>query len=345
MLLTSKIPPLNSSLYDHGFTDTFFGLMHRARRVVIATGYISADSISELHETFEINKEALKALHLELFVGMHYFEGITKIQLEALKSLNMFLGQNSAGNIRIVNQFKFHGKVYCFFDEKKPSACLIGSSNLNNISKKHPNFEVDVLVEDTGILNNVRTMLGDLRERASIDLAEWTDPKDIPLPSPLENYGSSDKISDSDLRALIANKTDISFDIPLKPEQKSNLNAFFGKGREAKNGLIIPRPWYEVELIVPKEITTNNNYPKGDFTLITQDRWKFDCKTSGDYYKNLRSSNDLQILGRWIKGEMENKGVLKPRELITADTIQKFGHSSLKITKINNGSSTWLAGW
>ena len=70
---------------------------------------------------------------------------------------------------------------------------------------------------------------------------------------------------------------------------QSNLNAFFGKGREAKNGLVKPRHWYEVELIVPKNITEQNGYPKAKtddaiFDVITDDGWSFKCnKNCGTY--------------------------------------------------------------
>ena len=40
-------------------------------------------------------------------------------------------------------------------------------------------------------------------------------------------------------------------DIPIKPYEvspQSNLNVFFGKGREAKNGLVKPRHWYDNSL-------------------------------------------------------------------------------------------------
>ena len=45
-------------------------------------------------------------------------------------------------------------------------------------------------------------------------------------------------------------------------------------------GAIRPRHWYEVELIVPIEITTAEGYPKRDSVIrvYTDDGWRFNCK-------------------------------------------------------------------
>ena len=49
-------------------------------------------------------------------------------------------------------------------------------------------------------------------------------------------------------------------------QQRSNLNAFFGKGRwNRKTGTVIPRDWFEVEIIVDIATTKNPIYPQGDF--------------------------------------------------------------------------------
>lgn len=144
-------------------------------------------------------------------------------------------------------------------------------------------------------------------------------------------------------------KTDVSFDIPIKGYEvspHSNLNVFFGKGREGKNGLVKPRHWYEVELIVPKEITTRPGYPQSKtdeavFRVITDDGWTFSCKVSGDYSKNFRSENDLKILGKWLKGRLENAGVLKVGEPVTKETLEKYGRDTFTLTKTRT-KNTWF---
>ena len=157
----------------------------------------------------------------------------------------------------------------------------------------------------------------------------------------LEGHEFVRKISSHNVAMAMYGRTEISFDIPIKPFEvspQSNLNVFFGKGRESKNGLIKPRHWYEVELIVPKTVTTQLGYPQSQtvgavFTVITDDGWSFRCKVSGDYSKNFRSEGDLKILGKWLKGRLENAGVLKVGEPVTNETLQKYGRNTFTLTQ------------
>lgn len=136
-------------------------------------------------------------------------------------------------------------------------------------------------------------------------------------------------------------RTSVRFDIPIKPYEnspQSNLNVFFGKGRVSPNGLIKPRHWYEVELIVPKHITEQAGYPQSKtenalFDVITDDGWAFKCKVSGDYSKNFRSYDDLKILGKWLKGRLESAGVLTVGEPVTAETLRQYGRNTFSLTK------------
>jgi hypothetical protein len=127
------------------------------------------------------------------------------------------------------------------------------------------------------------------------------------------------------------------------------LNASFGEGRRNVQGFVIPRSWYEVELIVPKQITTLPGYPKADpkgdsgaFDVITDDGWEFRCKVSGDYSKNFRSENDLKIMGKWLKGRLENAGVLEPGSRVTDETLEEYGRNTITITKMEDLDKWYL---
>ena len=159
-----------------------------------------------------------------------------------------------------------------------------------------------------------------------------------------EQYGVK-KAEPADISMLEANsKFDYVFEIPLKTDNatRSNLNTFNGKGRENKQQFVMPRSWYEVELIVPKSITSLAGYPQSDkageggvIDVLTDDGWQFSCKVSGQNSKNLRSEDDLKILGKWLKGRLENSGALKTGELATASTLQKYGRGSFTLAKIS----------
>jgi hypothetical protein len=120
-------------------------------------------------------------------------------------------------------------------------------------------------------------------------------------------------------------------------QPQSNLNTFFGKGRENKStGKVIPRDWYEVELIVDKKTSDNPIYPKGNFIAHTDDGLTFACQTQGANHKNFRSKDDLRILGRWIKGKLEKSGVLKLLEPVTSQTLQAYGRDYIRLYQLSN---------
>lgn len=157
----------------------------------------------------------------------------------------------------------------------------------------------------------------------------------------LEGHEHVEVLSDAEVLNVQNNVTATSFEVPLKGAEiapQSNLNAFFGKGREGKNGLVKPRHWYETELIVSSKVTRRSGYPQARtdsavFDVITDDGFKFTCKVSGDYSKNFRSENDLKILGKWIKGRLENAGALSVGQPVTEETFRKYGRNSFTLTK------------
>jgi hypothetical protein len=90
-------------------------------------------------------------------------------------------------------------------------------------------------------------------------------------------------------------------------------------------------------------MTGKKDYPKNEqFWVITDDGYKFECTTSGDYSKNFRSALDLKILGRWIKGRMENRRVLKTGEKVTDETLTNYGRDSMSLTKTKMPNTWYL---
>ena len=59
----------------------------------------------------------------------------------------------------------------------------------------------------------------------------------------------------------------------------------------------------------------------------------FECACQGTNSKNFRSAHDLKILGRWIKGQMENCGALKLGEKVTEETLRKFGKTTMVLSQ------------
>jgi hypothetical protein len=343
-LLLSDIPPFHNP--STTFRARFQDLIQEADQLNIASGYISTSSLTDIKKIIELNGGP----SLQLLIGMHHFEGFTRTQYEASQSLNNFLKDRNLGQVAVSTVFKFHGKLYSFCKQNTPFAGIVGSSNLNNISDLHRSFEVDLLVDDKDSAAGIDNLINEIYQKAgspleSYQVGRFREPNQL-----LEGHLLVEKPSPSEHAKVWASAKNLRFELPIKADEAlhSNLNAYFGKGRENKRGFVIPRHWYEVELIVPKEITSHANYPKAGqpggesvITVHTDDGWKFNCKISGDYSKNFRSEGDLKILGKWLKGRLENSGCLKTGEPVTDKVLQCYGRNTLELRATDN-PRIWL---
>lgn len=335
--LFSNYPPMKTGCKT--FADTFYGLIPQTSKLDIAVGYVSSDSLMELQKTVELNNNIRT---LNLIVGMHYFDRFTKLQYDAAMHLNDFLRSNQLGGVRLVHAFRYHGKLYSYSNNAGPFAGIIGSNNLSSIVDGGIQvYESSVLLRDAASAKQMNDFISQLMQTSTKNIAELEIDTFNDENALLDGHEFVEKVSPQKLAAAICSKTGLAFEIPIKPYEvspQSNLNAFFGKGRESKNGLVKPRHWYEVELIVPKSVTSQPGYPQGKtdhavFTVITDDGWSFKCKVSGDYSKNFRSDRDLKILGKWLKGRLENAGVLTVGNPVTADTLNRYGRNSFTLTQ------------
>ncbi len=336
-LLFSNYPPMKTGCKS--FSDTFYGLIPQATKLDIAVGYVSSDALLELQKTIELNSN----IHtMNLIIGMHYFDHFTKLQYDAAIHLNDFLMSNKLGGVRLVYAFRYHGKLYSYSNDEKPFAGIIGSNNLSSIVDGGVHvYESSVLLRDASSVKQMNDFISKLMQTSTKNIAELEIDTFKDENALLDGHEFVEKISPQKLAATMNAKTDISFEIPIKPYEKSpqsNLNVFFGKGRESQSGLVKPRHWYEVELIVPKDVASQPGYPQSQtdnsvFTVITDDGWSFKCKVSGTNSKNFRSEGDLKILGKWLKGRLENSGVLTVGTPVTADTLKRYGRNSFTFTQ------------
>ncbi len=332
--LLSNYPPVKTSYPT--FADTFYNLLPQTRELNIAVGYITSDSLIELQKAVELNS----VQSLNLIIGMHYFDRFTRVEYQTAMKLNEFLTQNHAGEVRLVTPFKFHGKLYSFQGARQPIAGIIGSNNLSSIvDSRNGIYEASMLLKDDTSLRQLDGFIRELKDKATENIANISIDSFNEVNHLLDGQDFVDKVTPEELAECINAKTDIVFEIPIKDAPQSNLNAFFGKGRETKStGVIKPRHWYEVEIIVSNTITSKAGYPQAQtenasFNVITDDGWKFKCKVSGDYSKNFRSDGDLRILGKWLKGRLENAGALAVGEPVTADVLNAYGRNSFSLIK------------
>ena len=309
-------------------------LMNTASSFNVATGFVSSDSLVELKRLVDIREGALS---VQLFIGMNYLEGFTELQYHTLIDLNNYLTSNNAGMVYVSPRALFHGKMYSFNDSQ--GSCLggfLGSSNLASfMGTSHNNIEADVYfpgAEGRAIDSNIESIIRDLGTEFSHaePITSFLEPEtDL-----LRGLDHVERVSDEDFIAAMTTLTDQVVEIPLKTKPKSNLNAYFGAGKN--RGRYSPRSWYEVEIIISKNHPHIDLLPDkfaGPFKVITPNHYSFYCERQGDDSKNLRSSKDLRILGKWIKGEMENRGVIRCGQMVTPDTLHAFGKSKLVLRK------------
>lgn len=330
-----------TNLSHHGgdFRDILDNEFPKAKNVCIASGYASLD-ILHAYET-EFLKIANKGGVSKLLLGMAFYEGLSSKKLDAANALNEKLKKFKNGSgVYVTNGRRYHGKVY-WFDQETDTNIYVGSSNFSS-SGTRGNIECTIPVSDKNQKQSVIKFLNDLyspTHAITIDRAEITVPgkKKVVLKT-VENFWNALKRYDP---KTINIATLPKFEFPLErvaEMEKSNLNVYFGKGRlNTKNGKIIPRPWYEIELIASNDLNSQVYYPKGDFLAYTDDGYIIPMRTQGDYYKNIRSKQSLQIFGIWLKGKLERSGALSKYEPVTLDTLEEYGNNKLGFYKIEEG--------
>lgn len=334
-LLTSNFEPL--SLPKKTFVARWEELFQKSSEIKIGVGYASNDSLLYLKKLIELNQPK----RLEMCLGMAYFEGLTRSQFEATSQLDSFLRDSEIGGITVARTFPFHGKVHHFKTNDQNDSFLLGSSNLSNIVPikgiSRRNFEVDLEISDSKLCSQIEELLTRLFRESSSNFQSIEQDLQVKenVNSLLSTRSDVDTVNQGTISKIIEKLTDNTFEIPLKDTPRSNLNAYFGEGRINQQGFVKPRHWYEVEIIVDQIVQqSGSRYPANqDFVAYTDDGHRFLMRSSGDYGKNLRSKDDLTILGRWIKGRMESSGALKSGELLTSSSLSAYGRNTISLTQ------------
>ena len=333
-LITTNYPPLVTSHSD--MPTAWEKLFQSSDEIRIAVGYASNDSLLYVRRMLESNTPK----KLDLCLGMAKFEGLDKRQFDAATNLNSYLKSSGSGQIYIADQFKFHGKIQTFSKDSQVLGSFLGSSNLGSLVPKkgivRSNYEVDLLLETSKESTEIVQFIDELFQTSVVPWDVAT-PKIIVKPSSnfqMESREDVTSLSAGQLNSTKKSITNTVFKIPLKSEAKSNLNCYFGKGRE-QQGYVRIRPWYEVELIVDQSVQRSApGYPiLQTFIVDTDDGYTFVCQTQGGNSKNFRSRGDLTILGSWIKGRLEAKGSLVSGEPVTPQVLSHYGRADLTFSR------------
>lgn len=319
----------------HGgnFRDVLEHNLTSAKNVRIASGYMSLHTI----QAYNSQLEAIARSHgnVQLMLGMAFYEGLSVKQYDACLDLHNRLSAYPNSGVYVAHGRRYHGKIYDFKDGINNNI-FVGSSNFSP-SGLAGNIECTVEITDLIQKNKVNNFLDSLFNRHSEKIDKVvinTGARKVVSLTVEDKYRRL--LKHSKIINTSLNKVELDLErIAEKPS--SNLNVYFGKGRENRaTGKIIPRPWYEIEIISSNDVNSLIDYPKGDFYAYTDDGLIIPMRTQGDYFKNLRSKDSLQIFGMWLKGKLEKAGVLKKYDPVTIDTLREYGNSKLTLYKISS---------
>ena len=331
---------MNTNIESFGgnFKDTILKEFENADNVSIASGYVGFDTFIFFEKEFL--RIANNGGSSRLLLGMALYESMAQKKIDALNSLNnKLLKYDNSSGVYVANGRRYHGKVY-HFKNKKNSNLFVGSSNFSS-SGMGGNIECTIPVETSTQKHSIIDFLETLYSpeySVTIDRVNIRIKGAKKLVQKRKNdWSTIKKYNPSSIDISQSPKFEFSL-LNTDEKHKSNLNVYFGKGREnKKTGKITARPWYEIELIAPKEISSNKHYPYGNFIAYTDDGYIIPMKTSGDYHKNIRSEKNLQNYGRWLKGKLETSGALEKYQPVTMDTLKEYGSDKITFYKISEG--------
>jgi hypothetical protein len=314
------------------------------KRVRMLSGYVGRESIATLHRVLRKNQQVA----VELVVGMAAKEGLNQQTYDALMELHAELKSRRSPHFSRQGVYAFfsgpngerargmHAKAY-LFDKTKTHQLIVGSSNFSSSGFSIAgNVEMNVIDSNDALVNDFVSFFEALHSN------KLAVPIDLIDAFPIRGKaGKNRRTTTATLTKVKApgefkrhSYVDIDLARNIDRQSRSNLNCCFGKGRWSRaTGVVKPRDWYEVELISPQDVTSNTNYPRGMFDVLTSDGFSFRGVTNGDNYKNFRSADDLKLLGLWLKGRLEDAGVLSddPQEPVTSETFKEFGNSVIRM--------------
>ena len=343
-LLSPMYPPLKVP----GLTSWSQRFLHQfslSSNVKVVTGYASEASIVELVNLISLaDSQFPKLKSFNFFLGMAFFEGLTERQKKVLSELNSKLISSNLGKVYVPTEISVHSKAAIF--QVDGSYCLtVGSSNFSALLPVRRS-ELDVFIDGD------ETAIG-----RAVEYFELLTKASLPLDAGLLNAISTVKTSNVRLQGAEAVSTydtsqfsetnwTTSFELPIKPTGKSNLNKYLAKPRGK-----VPRNWYEVEINVPIEIGKSKGFPSAktgdrEFMVFTHDGYKFPCHVSGgnppNLNKNFESSHDLKVLGYWIKGHLVESGVLNEGDPVLESTLLEYGRSHVTIKELGSIDKAWF---
>lgn len=342
-VLTPGYPPLALNGVS-SWSDSFYNLLKVSTSIKVVTGYASENSLLELIDIFSKAKDQAPLLtEFNLVIGMAFFDGLTERQKGALQKLNDLLMKLEIGKVSIPIKIAVHSKcsIYSLVGEMK---AIVGSTNLTALlPSRQSEFDLMITESDSGFSGVVDYVENVLKTSEQIDQAILNAIPTIKSTNTRLLNTKGVETYESHTKSL---KTDGKiFHLPIKTELKSNLNKFNAAPRGR-----IPRSWFEIEINVPTSVGSLSGFPNAvdknsQFTVYTDDGFRFDCHVSGGnpplLNKNFESHGDLKILGYWLKNRLVSVGCMNEGDVLTVDALKNYGRDFVTLSEMSD-SNTWF---
>ena len=254
-ILYSDIMPLKTGSSQIKASEQFAECFAASDTVHIAVGYASKSALTELESLAE--KYGTKKLTVTL--GMYYIEGMPEGMFHKANELNRKWIDDGIGEIRVVFNMKYHGKLYTFYKEGRPVGAIVGSNNLGFIKLDASNrrqYEIAAFTDNAEEVSELQNFIDLLNEsNCPINIA---DAEKMPLVREINKalVGQEfvEKVTDDTVKIYQEHQTNITFEIPLKVPKDlsdsnmrgSNINVCYAKGRK--------RVWWETEISTRQQV-------------------------------------------------------------------------------------------
>lgn len=332
--------------------DDFLSSLKVTEGLTIATGYIDEEFLCYI-KPYMIS--IAKRGFCKLLVGMIFHSGVTKKQKTLLTQLNNELLNCNSNSGVFISRNEYHGKVYLFEGEGNKTVYL-GSSNLSTYGF-YRRLECTVQLTDELVENDLIDYIQHLFDKSTTSSLNQIDLKtkskqviNVRPSNLLRDY----LISKNEFDSLPSPVSEQNIKLRVNEQPRSSLNLYFDKGRKNSQGQYIPRPWFEVELTSTKADRANPNYPmftsnssssqsqSGSFDAYINEGdeyYKIAMKVHSDDGKNISSANESggrTTLGRYIKGKLQEAGVLSEGSRITSETLELYEKDYITLKKIDS---------
>ena len=354
-ILYSNMLPLGIQDEQQTINDCLIEQFKKSDRIDIAIGYVSNAALEELDSLVE----RYNTKSITLVIGMYYIEGMPERTYHTAIKINKKWQKLGLGEIRLVRALKYHGKLYCFYNNEKPISAIIGSANLGVIKLEANNrrqYEIAAITENLSEVREIASFIERVIDPiCSVNISEVDNITLIrEYNVSLAGIDTVEELPQKSVKLYEQHKTDISFILPIKVPSfserhiddgrhytKSNINVCYAAPRNKRKS----RDWYETQMTVSKEITRLRGYPKKNepFYVITDDGYWFKAHTTSDGNKQFSAVGDELIIGRWLKGRIAAAGLVNPVNdsqkdtermgMITKEMLEAYGSDKIVFTK------------